>query len=188
MRLLITSILFILSYSFCLAQNQESIKNFELGAIAGFGLSNVVGTDASNDNGLRLGVHLGGYAQFPIQDKFGFRPELHILSIKGTSSGGYRSYYFDMPMLGTYELDDKFKVMAGIQPSILIHARDNNRGGITNFIRTIDLGLVFGGLYKIDELWGIGARITRGILKVGASGDERTYNFNFQFSVTYRIM
>ncbi|WP_010520377.1 porin family protein [Aquimarina agarivorans] len=164
-------------------------NEIEFGGIGGFNLSNVVGSDVSDDNGLRVGLHLGGYAQFEIDSEFGFRPELHILSVKGTSSGGFRTIYMDFPLLATYQLAEKFKAMAGVQPSLLLTARvDDGRGTITNDIRTIDLGFVLGGWYELDEKWGIGARFVPGISRVGASGQERSYNFNFQLSVGYRFL
>lgn len=187
MRFIVTFFLFLSGYVMSTAQNGGA--NFELGAIGGFGLSNVVGNDASNDNGLRLGMHLGGYAQFQIQDRFGFRPELHILSVKGTSSGDFKTYYFDLPLLGTFDLDDRFKIMAGVQPSILINASvGDGRGNITNLIRTIDISLLAGLWYQIDEHWGAGIRAARSLSRVGASGDEQTYNVNYQLSVGYRFM
>ena len=171
------------------AQSQTSTTNFELGAIGGISLSNIVGNDASNDNGIRLGIHLGGYAQFEINDRFGFRPELHIISVKGTSSGDFKTYYFDMPLIGTYDLDDRFKLLAGVQPSILINATVGDGGGkITDDIRTIDIGLLAGLWYEINEQWGAGIRATRGLSRVGASGDDQTYNVNYQLSVGYRFM
>lgn len=189
MRFIIVSLLLTLSCSLVNAQSQTSATNFELGAIGGISLSNIVGNDASNDNGIRLGIHLGGYAQFEIKDRFGFRPELHIISVKGTSSGDFKTYYFDMPLMGTYNLDDRFKLLAGIQPSILINATvGDGRGKITDDIRTIDIGLLAGLWYEIDEQWGVGIRATRGLSRVGASGDEQTYNVNYQLSVGYRFM
>ena len=188
MRFIFTFLFLVLSSNLISAQSQISTTNFELGAIGGLGVSNVVGSDAPSDNGLRLGIHLGGYAQFAIDDKFGFRPELDFISIKGTSSGSFKTYYFDLPLLGTYDLDDKFKVMAGVQPSILLNASvGDGRGNITNDIRTIDLGLIAGIWYQIDDKWGAGFRAVRGISKVGADGRERTFNANCQISIGYRL-
>lgn len=193
MRFIITVLLIAFTFSEANAQatTQDQTKpttNLKLGVIGGFGFSNVTGSDVSG-NGVRLGIHLGGYAQFPIENKFGFRPELHVISIKGTSSGGFKTYYFDLPLLGTYDLDDSFTLIAGFQPSILINATvDDGRGNINKDIRTIDVGFVLGAWYQIDDTWGIGARITPGILRVGADGNENTHNFNFQLSVGYRFM
>ncbi len=183
--------LFFILASFTLTAMKGQVNpppSFELGAIGGFNFSNVVGADVDN-NGLRIGLHLGGYAQFDLQNKFGFRPELHIFSVKGTSSGGFRTIYMDFPLLATYELAENFKAMAGIQPSLLLNARvDDGRGKINDLIRTIDFGFVFGGWYQINEEWGAGARFVPGISRVGADGNERTFNFNFQLSVGYRFM
>ncbi|WP_010179718.1 outer membrane beta-barrel protein, partial [Aquimarina agarilytica] len=147
MRIFIFFITAFLSLTTLKAQVKTS-PDFELGGIGGFNLANVVGADASNNNGLRVGLHLGGYAQFDLQNSFGFRPELHLFSVKGTSSGGYRSIYMDFPLLATYELAERFKAIAGIQPSLLLSARvDDGRGRINNQIRRIDFGFVFGGWY-----------------------------------------
>ena len=196
MRFIITFALIAFIFSNASAQTQtkeqtKSIPKFELGGIGGLSLSNVVGNGVVGSNGIRLGMHLGGYAQFQISDKFGVRPELHIISVKGTSSGDFKTYYFDLPLLGTFDLDDRFKIMAGVQPSILINASvDDHRGdiNITDEIRRIDISLLAGLWYEIDENWGIGIRAARGLSRVGASGDEQTYNVNYQLSVGYRFM
>ncbi len=187
MRIFLFYIITFLSLASIKAQVNPS-PAFELGGIGGFNFTNIVGADVNN-NGLRIGLHLGAYAQFDLQNRFGFRPELHVFSVKGTSSGGFRTIYMDFPLLATYELAEKFKAMAGIQPSLLLNARvDDGRGRINDLIRTIDLGFVFGGWYQIDEEWGVGARFVPGISRVGADGNERTFNFNFQLSVGYRFM
>ncbi len=159
------------------------------GVIGGLNFTNITGADVSN-NDFRLGVHVGGYTEIPFKDKLGFRAELHLLSSKGTASGGFRSLYVDLPLLATYKLDNNFKLLAGIQPSILLNAKVSDgtgRGTITKDIRTIDFGFVFGGWYQIDANWAAGVRIVPGILRVGADGNQRTYNLNFQLSVGYLL-
>lgn len=163
-------------------------ENLSFGIIGGLNFSNVVGADVIDNNTNRTGIHLGGYAEFPLENKFGLRGELHLISIKGTSSGNFRTIFIDIPLLASYKIADKFKLLAGLQPSILLSARvGDGRGNITNTIRTIDLGFIVGGWYDINNNWGVGARITPGLSRVGASGDERTFNFNFQLSVGYRF-
>ena len=167
-------------------QQNSYAEDFELGIIGGIGFSNVVGADVGG-NGLRLGIHLGAFAEIEIDSEFGFRPEVHIISVKGTSSGGFRSLYFDFPLMGTYDIDDQISLLAGFQPSFLLHARTQNEGAITQLIRTIDFGVVVGGWYKLDDVWSLGARFSHSILRVGADGNERTFNANFQLSVGYQI-
>lgn len=171
---------------------QNNLKIFEntveLGGIAGINISNIVGADVSG-NSSRIGVHLGGYGQVEMKNKFGLRTEIHLLSIKGTSSGGFRTFYIDAPILGSYQVDEKIKLLAGIQPSILLNARvSDGRGNITSDIRTIDIGFVFGGWYQITKEWGLGVRYVPGLSRVGASGQERTFNSNIQLSIGYRFL
>ncbi len=181
----------ILSNLICVFINHISFSQEQLdfGIIGGLNFSNVIGADVSGNN-LRIGPHLGGYAEIPYKDNLGFRAELHLLSTKGTATGRFRSLYIDIPLLATYQLDNNFKLLAGIQPSVLLNAKvrdGSNRGTITRDIRTIDFGFIFGGWYQIDRNWSIGARIVPGILRVGADGNERTFNFNFQLSVGYLL-
>jgi len=92
-------------------------------------------------------------------------------------------------LLGTYDLDDRFKLMGGVQPSLLINASEvDGRGNISNQIRTIDLGLVAGLWYQINKQWGAGFRASRGISRIGANGNERTFNVNYQLSIGYRFL
>jgi len=51
--------LFLTLTSIVSVQGQSS--NFELGIVGGLSFSNVVGADASNNNSIRLGVHLGNF-------------------------------------------------------------------------------------------------------------------------------
>lgn len=188
MRFFISLILFLSFFATCFSQDKSTTSKFELGVIAGINISNVVGADVNN-NSSRSGFHLGAYGEFSLNEKIGLRPEFHLISTKGTANGNFRTFYLDIPLLGTYQVAEKFKLLAGVQPSILYSARvSDGRGNITNFIRTLDLGVIIGGWYQISYEWGVGARFVPGLSRVGASGIERTFNSNFQLSVGYRFM
>lgn len=163
-------------------------RSFSLGAVTGLNISNVVGADVSN-NSSRSGLHLGIYSEFDLKNKFGLRPEFHLISTKGTANGNFRTSYIDIPLLGTYQAGEKIKVLAGVQPSILLNATvADGRGNISGLIRSLDFGFIVGGWYQISDDWGVDARFAPGLSRVGASGQERTYNSNFQLSVGYRFL
>ena len=164
----------------------QSSSEIEVGAIGGFNFTNVVGADVSG-NAFRIGLHLGAYSKIPLQNGFGIRPEIHVFSRKGTATGNYKSLYLDVPVLGTYELDSEFDVLLGLQPSLLLSARVNDGRNITSAIRTIDVGVVAGGWYQLTNEFGFGIRFVPGLRRVGADGNESTYNFNVQLSVGYRF-
>ena len=166
--------------------NAQFGSDVQVGVLGGFNFANVVGPDVSG-NAFRVGLHLGAYSKVPIQNGFGIRPEIHIFSRKGTAEGNYKSLYLDVPLLGTYALDDKFDVLLGIQPSLLLSARVNDGRKITSSIRTLDIGIVAGGWYQLTNEFGFGARVVPGIRRVGADGIQSTYNFNIQLSVGYRF-
>ena len=166
--------------------NAQFSSEVEVGAIGGFNFANVIGPDVSG-NAFRIGLHLGAYSKVPLQNGFGIRPEIHVFSRKGTATGNYKSLYLDVPLLATYELDPKFDVLLGLQPSLLLAARVNDGRRITSAIRTFDVGIVAGGWYQFTDEFGFGIRFVPGIRRVGADGNESTYNFNAQLSVGYRF-
>jgi len=161
-------ILMLFCSTYCLSQNDSntsSVGSFEVGAIAGINISNVVGVDVKrNDpnaskNASRGGFHLGAYAQLDIKDKFGFRPEFHLISTKGTADGNFRTTYLDIPLLASFQAGEKIKILAGFQPSFLYNAKvGDGRGNITRFIRSFDMSFIIGGWYQIDNEWGVGVR------------------------------
>lgn len=165
-------------------------QNYELGAIGGFNIANVVGKD-TNANGNKLGIHLGGYIHVPIIYEWGFRTEALLFSQKGTSSDKFRTTYIDIPLMATYKFNRKFMAMAGFQPSILYLASIDNgseRQKVTSDLNTVDLGIIFGGTYQLSDKFHVGVRFVPGLSKIYKEGDLRAYNFTSQIFVGYRLM
>ena len=164
-------------------------QDYTAGAIGGFNISNVIGADV-NGNGNRIGLHVGAYGTMSVDENWGVRAEFLIFSQKGTSSGKFHTSYLEIPAMATYSFNAQLTVMAGPQFSFLYKATvkdGSGRGTITSDIRKIDIGFLVGGWYQFSEQWGAGLRFVPGLSRVGASGDERTFNGVAQLSVGYRF-
>lgn len=192
-------LIIIFSNTYTFGQNTEASltplkttynPEMQLGVQGGFNFADIIGKDAGANNQVKIGLRLGAYAFLPVDDVWGFQPELIFFSQKGTRNGNakFRSTYLEIPLLASYALDEHFRLIAGIQPSFLLGAYVNDgRGDITSEIRTVDFGLAFGVYYKLLEELSFGMRIVPGLSKVGESGEENTYNVNVEISVAYDL-
>ena len=182
-------VLFAIALFFCcLVRAELAAQVPTVGVLAGINFSTVTGTDASARNRFFPAPHLGIYADWTIAPLLGFQPGLMLYSRKGTNnrSSKFREDYFELPLLLRYRVRPQLDLLAGPQLSFLYSARVNDpRGDITETIRNIDVGLVFGGRYQLDPEWNVGARFVPGLSRILASGDQRRYNFVLQLSLGY---
>ena len=106
-------------------------------------------------------------------------------------SGKVNMTYLIIPLLYTYEINGGFYGEAGLQPGILLSAKDKFDGGSANYrdyIKPFDLGLPIGAGYNINENLSVGARATFGLLNIDNSGsDVKDNNFMLTGVVRYRI-
>lgn len=106
-------------------------------------------------------------------------------------SGKVNMTYLNIPLLYTYESNGGFYGEAGLQPGILLSAKDKFDGGSANYrdyMKTFDLGLPVGAGYNINDNLSVGARATFGLLNIDNSGyDVKDNNFLLTGVVRYRI-
>lgn len=106
-------------------------------------------------------------------------------------SGKVNMTYLNIPLLYTYESNGGFYGEAGLQPGILLSAKDKFDGGSSNYrdyMKPFDLGLPIGAGYNINENLSVGARATFGLLNIDNSGyNNKDRNFLFTGVVRYRI-
>ncbi|HSH19378.1 MAG TPA: porin family protein [Draconibacterium sp.] len=106
-------------------------------------------------------------------------------------SGKVNMTYLNIPLLYTYESNVGIYGEAGLQPGILLSAKDKFYGGSYNYrdyMKTFDLGLPIGAGYNINENLSIGARVTFGLLNIDNSGsDVKDHNFLITGLVRYKL-
>ncbi|MCU0429134.1 MAG: PorT family protein [Cytophagaceae bacterium] len=185
---IVTRILLVLAFN-CLAQ-----KPF-FGFKAGTNISKIVGLETPNK--IKLGLHLGGFAYFPLfLTKFSASQEVNYtrryFSAK-RSDGSYLSGgldYIDFPLMLNYHITDKWFVYAGVQPSLHLYfketsvAEDSLRYGKSN-VNPIDLGYLVGVGYLFANNLLVGARVNGGAISLYDSIKGPYYNM--QLFVGYML-
>lgn len=157
-------IAFVLSSTVSFAQVQFGIK-------AGANLSNFTGGnfDAVKKKAL-VGFNGGLYLNFRLEN-LSIQPEL-LISTQGARidsvSGHYdwKVTYVNVPVVVQYRFDNGFFLEAGPQVGFKI-SEDIQNQTISNFAKNLDLSAVGGLGFKTKSGFGIGARYSVGLSKVG---------------------
>ena len=152
----------------------------------GINISNIVGGEISNTEliGFLLG---GGINAFNFSEQMGVRTEVIYSQQGAKSSYGENSYYssttttrlnyLNVPVLAQYQTKSGFFAEAGLQPGILLSAKQKRTSsgmggsGTTNTdikkdLKGFDLGLPLGVGYTYKKKVSVGARFTPGLLKL----------------------
>lgn len=84
--------------------------------------------------------------------------------------------YLQMPILYRYQANSGFYGEVGIQPGILLSAKDKPDGESSydykDYIKTFDLGIPVGAGYQINDRLSIGTRAVFGITNINTDGTE----------------
>ncbi|RMA66432.1 porin family protein [Ulvibacter antarcticus] len=189
------------------AQEKSVTKSLQIGAKAGVNFSTITGDNPAIKG--KTGFHLGGMAEIPISEKLSVQPEL-LFSSQGANYkdiGSFNLNYLYVPIMGKYYVMDELSLEVGPQFGFLLSAKnkydeddydlnptttgDGNKVGETedvkNDVKSLDVGLVFGLGYKLDNGINFGARYNLGFLDGNNSDDasEEFKNSVIQFSVGY---
>jgi len=164
------------------------------GVKGGFNLANITGPDME-DNKMKLGIHFGGFANFPIADKFTIQPEL-VFSAQGArfedpgDDDKFRLSYLNIPILGQYNDPSGFYAETGPQVGFLIAAReksDGHTGNVKDYYKTLDLSWAFGAGYKITNEISAGIRFNLGLANIADYHDAKVRNSVIQLGVSYTL-
>lgn len=158
---------------------------------AGINVSTVTGIDAGAENMPRAGIHLGGEAEVPVAADLLAGAGLLFFSQKGTNNRNTKfvADYIEVPLWLRWQGLELVDLLGGIQPAFLLQAYVNDgRGDITRYIRNTDLGIYLGADYRYGDDWLFGLRIAQGAVRVGESGQERTFHSVIYLTAAYRLV
>jgi hypothetical protein len=181
MKKLLFAAVAVLGFTFANAQETK------FGAKAGFNMSNLAGREDANT---LIGIHLGGFAELKLSDKFAVQPEL-LFSMQGAGSDAadLKTNYINIPVMAKYFVTDNFSVEAGPQIGFLMSAKFDGEDA-KDGLNSTDFGLNFGGSYYIDENMFLTARYGFGLSEVEkdlASGENGSTNSVIQLSFGYKF-
>lgn len=150
---------------FCVSGAYAQIK---VGAKAGVNLATLTNDESAK---MKFGFHVGGFAQFAINERIAIQPEL-LYSAQGADSDGDGSIalgYINLPVLLKVNLVEGLSAEVGPQVGYLLSAKIE-AGGVSvdmkDFCKKLDVTAVVGLSYTFSEKFVVGARYGFGLTAV----------------------
>jgi hypothetical protein len=109
---------------------------------------------------------------------------------EGDLEGRVNLWYINIPVTLKYQLPGGFYAQAGLQPGLLLGAKDKYQGSTFDFMdemKKLDLSvpLIIG--YNFKNNIGVNLRIAPGINDITSDEDEKDRNFVMGLGITYGI-
>lgn len=101
-------------------------------------------------------------------------------------SGSVRNLYAAVPLMVRYQANGGFFGEVGMQPAVLLSAKDKYGGSTYNYkesVNTFDFGVPVGIGYVFKKKVGINCRYTRGLTNVNKGDPDKDQNRIFSFRV-----
>lgn len=153
------------------------------GVKAGFGFSTFLGRDYV-DITPKPGFYAGGVAEIPaFFDGFYFQPEA-IIQFQGADigAGDLNLLYLHLPIMGKYHITEAIAVEFGPQIGFLLADNWDEDVSIID-TKKVNIGLNFGGGYRLNENFYFNLRLSPGLTRV--IEETTTKNFAFQVGANY---
>lgn len=175
------------------AQAQSSSPNkIAWHYVLGINLSDLRIENADNTD-LKTGLVTGFAAEIKLAPKLDIQPQFLYSSMGGRNLAGgvtsLRLNYFSLPVLATYQLSQKWSVLAGPQIDVLIQAKEKSADGFektTNNFRENSFGLTGGLAVRPARAIGFSARYVYGFNNV-ATGQRNLQNQGVQVTTSLRL-
>lgn len=188
---------------------QDKVSKITFGAKAGLNLSSA-SLDRGYDTDISslLGVHVGGFANFKLDEKWSVQPEL-LLSTQGfkeyLNDGGYiyddkvKLTYINLPISFQYVVASKFNLEAGPQVDYLLSGKvdskyydpmfnetqTRNNVDINDSLKSVAFGFNIGAGYAITSKLSANIRYHLGLSEVDDIEGVKIKNRNLHVSFGY---
>lgn len=141
----------------------------------------------------RISAHVGFYAIYMFQDKFGFQPEF-VISGEGTKGAGDSKLaltYINIPLLLRMNVIEKLSIHTGPQIGFLVSAKakdDGNSIDVKDGMKGIGLGWGLGAMYDLPKNFNVGLRYNFGLSRIDDDdSDEKAKVSTLQISLGYKL-
>ena len=109
---------------------------------------------------------------------------------EGPVKGVTRLLYLNVPLVARYQSEGGFYGELGIQPGLLLSAKDKYEGltvDYSEYVRKFDFSIPIGVGYEFENSFGIGVRVIPGISNINSSdyADYKDHNLVFALRATY---
>ncbi|MEM9857671.1 MAG: porin family protein [Bacteroidota bacterium] len=137
--------------------------------------------DNGSDPDGKVGAHFGGFIKKGLQNDWSLQGEA-LFSFQGWEDQNVT--YLNIPVLAVYNVDNNLSFHAGPQLGILLGG-DNDA---SDFLKTADVSIVFGGEYYFQSNVYGGARYNLGVSNINDFNEGADlFNRVFQIYVGYRV-
>lgn len=195
--------------TFLTSNAQETNSKITFGAKAGLNLSSAsVDRGYDTDVSSLVGVHVGGFANFKLDEKWAIQPEL-LFSTQGfkeyDNDGGYiyddkyKLNYINIPVLFQYTFVPKFHFEAGPQVDFLVSAKADgkyydpmfdetqtqNNVDIKDDLKSVVFGFNIGAGYAITPKLSANVHYHLGLSEADDMEGVKIKNRNFQVGLGY---
>ena len=177
-----------------------AVQAQEIGVKAGINLANIRSTfDGDAESGdMAFDFHLGGYAEFGINDLIAFQPEL-LYSREGTKDS--ESFEEDVrlqvnliqvPLLFKFYVAEGFNLHVGPQVGFIVSKKfkvDGSSINIDEGFNTVAFGAVGGAGFNVNEKIEVGGRYNLGLSDWldDDDSDFKTTSNVIQFFLSYKL-
>ena len=182
MKKIILTAVAVLAFGFTNAQDMK------YGVKGGLNSSSLSGAEGASSI---MGIHLGGFAQFKVNDKFSVQPEL-LYSMQGAKfdgGGTLNMNYINIPVMAKYAVGEKFNLQAGPQIGFLMSAKAESVD-VKDTTKSLDFGINFGAGYDLSDKLFLEARYNLGLAQTQkelAPGETAVTNAVIQISLGYKF-
>lgn len=149
-----------------------------LGGVLGFGSAFIMGNESWKDPfGFQVGIEakvLEMNNNSSVNLGLGFSKQGAGWE-EGELSGRVNLYYLNVPLLYRYTSNQWIYGEIGLQPGILLSAKDKYNGITEDYkygVKTFELGLPVGAGYQISEQLAVGVRVTYGLTNLDKLGSD----------------
>lgn len=148
-------------------------QDMKFGVKAGLNIANI-GGDAETE-GSRMGLHIGGVAEFKLSETFSIQPELlySMMGAKINQTDGFDSEevdlkldYLTIPVMAKYYIAEGFSIEAGPYVGFLMSAKVEDED-VKDGYKGVDFGLGAGVAYDLPMGVFFQARYAAGLSEIG---------------------
>jgi len=176
------------------AEKNVAEKNVLASILLGAQKASIFGGESWKDP---LGIQVGAILPVAnIANSMNFRVEAN-LSMQGAKweefdlEGRTNLLYVNAPLVIRYQTKSGFFGEAGLQPGLLVSAKDKYEGTTDDYMdhmNKFDLGLPLGIGYEFRNKFGVGLRVIPGLTDITKDEDEKDSNFVVALRGTYTFM
>lgn len=164
---------------------QNEVGQISIAPTVGLNISSITDYDSSKS---KAGLAVGAVAEYGIAEKFGVSAGL-MFSMQGCGWDRHdekkKLNYLNIPILANYYVYKGLAVKAGVQPGILLSAKEGDED-IKDETKGFDLSIPVGASYEYKNFV-LDARYNIGVTKGNKEGSKSHKNSVFQITLGYKF-